>query len=128
MTMTIPPEKTRLLADAVVSRGGWYHGRSWLTAKDIKAAEKRWADRSYRRAPEEDYQCGGCKYFAALGSDYGICWCEDSSLDGAITFEHGGCNQHSARPLPSSRPKPEIVRGRIVGTQKRPDLVLNIED
>lgn len=90
------------LAQAKVEEGGWYSGRSWLTKKAIKAAEKRWWARSDRDAIKEDdaphhipFQCGGCKFFAALGADWGICWCVDSARDGSIVWEHGGCRQHS---------------------------------
>lgn len=82
------------LAQAEVERGGWYIGR-WLTPSERKAAEHRWADRSYQHRADEDYQCGGCRFFAALGMDYGICVNPASRLDGSITFEHGGCPQHS---------------------------------
>lgn len=40
-------------------------------------------------------QCGGCAWFAATGSDYGICANPASPLDGSITFEHGGCYAHT---------------------------------
>jgi hypothetical protein len=40
-------------------------------------------------------QCGGCRFFAALDGDYGICCNELSPNDGRVTFEHGGCIQHS---------------------------------
>lgn len=91
------------LAQAQVTEGGWYDGRSWLTAKEIAAAEERWAKRSYATGVYEGkgamqwiaHQCGGCKFFAALGNDYGICWNKKSPHDGAITFEHGGCGEHS---------------------------------
>lgn len=82
------------LAQASVERGGWYYGR-WLTPKERKAAEKRWADRSYTHRRDANYQCGGCRFFAALGMDYGICANRDSEQDGSITFEHGGCSEHS---------------------------------
>lgn len=82
------------LAQAIVTRGGWYYGK-WLTPTERAAAEKRWAARSYRRRTDESLQCGGCRFFAALGLDYGICANPDSPLDGNITFEHGGCRAHS---------------------------------
>lgn len=69
----------------------------------LRAAEKRWARRSYRpEAHSEEfggieYQCGGCRFFAATGSDYGVCFNERSPLDGCVCFEHGGCLGHSER-------------------------------
>ena len=88
------------LAQAEVEEGGWYYGRTWLTAKHIKEAERRWAERAYVGAPVEEsgylpYQCGGCKFFAAYGADYGVCWNVRSPRDGMIMFEHGGCGEHS---------------------------------
>jgi hypothetical protein len=89
-----------IIADAKVTDGGWYHG-AWLTLKDIKAAEDRWKDRCYATGVRDygdfiSYQCGGCRFFAATGSDWGICCNAASPHDGAMTFEHGGCDQHSS--------------------------------
>ena len=97
------------LAQTEVSEGGWYNGRSWLTDKAIQEANQRWAMRSYdTRADkhiDEDilphyelgcFQCGGCKFAAMSGADFGICWNKDSPLDGCIIFEHGGCVKHSS--------------------------------
>lgn len=84
----------RRLAQAVVMRGGWYFGPA-LSDADRDAAEERWVSRSYRYRSDEGRQCGGCAYFAALGSDFGICANAASPLDGAVTFEHGGCPMHS---------------------------------
>ena len=81
------------LAQAKVERGGW--SRRWLSADERERAERRWADRSYSHRVDGDKQCGGCRYFAATGMDFGICGNPKSPLDGAITFEHGGCGQHS---------------------------------
>ena len=83
------------LAQAKVERGGWYAGK-WLTRDERLHAERRWTARSYEHHANEDAQCGGCRFFAALGMDYGICANPASPLDGAITFEHGGCPQHSS--------------------------------
>lgn len=82
------------LAQAVVTRGGWYGGK-WLTPVERKAAEERWKTRSYAYRTDQSYQCGGCRFFAATGLDYGICANPVSPLDGQITFEHGGCAEHS---------------------------------
>jgi len=84
------------LAQATVTRGGWYNARPWLSTLDLRAAEQRWIERSYAHRADEDLQCGGCRYFAATGSDFGICTNGASLLDGQITFEHGGCNAHSS--------------------------------
>lgn len=85
---------TSRLAQAVVTRGGWYGGR-WLRPIDRHVAEDRWAKRSYANRTDEMLQCGGCRFFAATGLDFGICANEKSPLDGSITFEHGGCARHS---------------------------------
>lgn len=82
------------LAQAPVTRGGWYEGRA-LTPAERKAAEDRWVGRSYRFRAHESLQCGGCAYFAATGADFGICANPASPLDGSITFEHGGCAEHA---------------------------------
>ena len=85
---------TRRLAQAEVERGGWYYGK-WLTKEERKEAEKRWVGRSYKFRHDDEFQCGGCRFFAALGMDYGICANSASPLDGSITFEHGGCEEHT---------------------------------
>lgn len=94
-------ERHFTLAQARCSTGGWSADIA-PTPDEIGRAEKRWALRSYRddaRAadPDCEYQCGGCRFFAATGSDYGICWNEHSPMDGLVVFEHGGCLQHSER-------------------------------
>ncbi len=93
---------SKLFDDTTVTEGGWYWGRKWMTAKFIIAAENRWVQHSYETGKEQpDYkdwiahQCGGCRYFAALDLDYGICCDEYSTNDGRVTFEHGGCIKHS---------------------------------
>lgn len=107
-----------------VSEGGWLIGRKWMTAKFMRQAETRWVKHSYstradnilkiggllwdpeaaKRLQEIDdeydltagcAQCGGCRWFAALDGDYGVCCNKLSLNDGRITFEHGGCIQHS---------------------------------
>lgn len=93
------------LAQVEVERGGWYYGK-WLTKDERKAAEARWTGRSYKFRLDDEYQCGGCRFFAATGMDYGICANPASPLDGSITFEHGGCEEHSvlvARRMTSRR-------------------------
>jgi len=108
-----------LFGDTGVSEGGWLIGRKWMTAKIMKDAEVRWVKHSYQtradnimkigypdaeklRKIDEKYdlsagcgQCGGCRWFAALDADYGICCNLESPNDGRVTFEHGGCIQHS---------------------------------
>ena len=97
------------IAQMTVSEGGWYQGRSWLTKGGIEEAEDRWVKRCYETRADktcpstvpreygdgETLQCGGCKFSAMVGGDFGICWNEKSPLDGCIIFEHGGCKQHS---------------------------------
>lgn len=92
------------LAQIACEPGGWVEP---IVAPDpavLRAAEQRWAARSHR--PEAcarvdgypdwiEHQCGGCRWFAAAGADYGICFNEKSPLDGMVTFEHGGCLEHS---------------------------------
>ncbi len=88
------------LAQAECDVGGWAPGRKPKSSL-LKQAERRWVTRSFDARPKDDedwdYQCGGCTFFAALGADFGICWNQDSPLDGCISFEHGGCPQHSGR-------------------------------
>jgi len=91
-----------LFDDTPISEGGWFYGRKWMTAKSLVKAEKRWVKRCYQTGKEQpDYdnwiahQCGGCRWFAALDSDWGICCNESSPNDGRVVFEHGGCINHS---------------------------------
>lgn len=89
------------LAQATCSLGGWSYEPP-PSADEIAAANKRWALRSYRLDVVDasgwvEHQCGGCRFMAALGADYGICWNERSPMDGMIIFEHGGCLEHSQR-------------------------------
>ena len=87
-----------------VTEGGWLKGR-WMSAKHLKACVDRWVGRSYETAKEQpdydainecaSYQCGGCRWFAAIDADYGFCCNLDSPNEGRITFEHGGCKAHS---------------------------------
>ena len=84
------------LAQVKVTRGGWYNEQPWFTKADLAAIERRWIDRSYAARIDEDRQCGGCRWFAATGLDFGICANPASVLDGAVTFEHGGCDRHSS--------------------------------
>ena len=93
--------------DTVVNEGGWYGGRKWMTAKYLKACVNRWVKRSYETGEQEPdcelgkwgkwipHQCGGCRWFAALDLDYGFCCNLDSQNEGRVTFEHGGCKEHS---------------------------------
>lgn len=85
-----------------ITEGGWYRGRKWMTAKYLTACVRRWVMRSYDTGKEQpDYaeeiphQCGGCRWFAVLDSDYGFCCNPQSPNEGRITFEHGGCKEHS---------------------------------
>lgn len=89
-----------------VFEGGWYKGRSWMTAKFFTAALARWVRNSYETGQaqppvagwgpgEVPHQCGGCRWHAAFDSDYGFCCNEASPNDGRVVFEHGGCAEHS---------------------------------
>jgi hypothetical protein len=87
------------LAQIQCEVGGWSKGPP-PTAGEISAAEQRWTLRSYREEvrDEDGYienQCGGCRFFAASGLDFGICWNQRSPRDGCVVFEHGGCSRHS---------------------------------
>lgn len=93
--------RPRYVAQALAAPGGWRDG-PWLTDVEIKGAEERWTKRSYAPdASEADgeirLQCGGCRYFAAFGADFGVCCNGVSRFDGLIVFEHGGCLNHSER-------------------------------
>lgn len=88
------------LAQITCSPGGWANSFDLPTEEERKSAEKRWALRAYLDEVKDEHghiehQCGGCRYFAATGSDYGICWNEKSPMDGMVCQEHGGCLQHS---------------------------------
>lgn len=87
-----------MVAQAEAGRGGWFYGQ-WLTKEEIEAAEKRWVKAAYQDRSSDEYQCGGCRFFAAFGADYGVCCNPDSCKDGRVMFEHGGCNVHSVRIL-----------------------------
>lgn len=88
-----------------IHQGGWTklgNLEDWMTTTDLENIESRIIDRSYSTAPkregdEDDIiaQCGGCKWFASLNSDWGICCNEKSPQDGRIMFEHSGCKEHS---------------------------------
>ena len=85
-----------LLDGLTVSEGGWNYSKTWMTRADAQAALSRWARKSYEtRGDDDEFQCGGCKFVAAIDTDYGICWNPASPNDGRIVFEHGGCHQHS---------------------------------
>ncbi len=88
-----------------VSEGGWV-GRRWLTTPELRSSRERWVQASYEhdgkaleKAREQEggiIQCGGCRFFAALDGDFGLCCNPRSWFDGRATFEHGGCKQHSS--------------------------------
>lgn len=94
----------KTIAQAEASEGGWTDRKDWLTQDEADAAEKRWAMRSYLPRYDDNYQCGGCRFFAAFGADYGVCCNVASAMDGNITFEHGGCEQHSVKVTHTSSP------------------------
>ena len=83
-----------------ISEGGWI-GCKWMTTDELWAALDRWVKRSYATAPPESaqlgglYQCGGCRFFGAFDSDYGLCCNPLSVNDGRVVFEHGGCEHAS---------------------------------
>ncbi len=95
-----------------LSEGGWL-GRSWMTTRELEAAKERWIKASYRasgKAFEERLaheggwiQCGGCRFFAAFDGDFGLCGNPASSMDGHVTFEHGGCENHSNLSVPREK-------------------------
>ena len=65
----------------------------WI--EKMKAVEGRYGPPKYDLA-----QCGGCSYYipleGSIGMDWGACSSKDSSFDGRVTFEHHGCDSHSA--------------------------------
>jgi len=107
-----------------VSEGGWL-SHKWMTAKFMNRIVDKWVRDSYEtradnylkthkndmaisplieklKEIDNDYdltagcaQCGGCRWYAAIDGDYGFCFNQDSPNEGRITFEHGGCIQHS---------------------------------
>lgn len=92
---------SKLFSDINISEGGW-NGHRWMTTRELRAAVKRWVKHSYETGEEQpgyrgfiNDQCGGCRYFGAFDSDYGVCCNAASPNDGRITFEHGGCEGHS---------------------------------
>lgn len=97
-----PSWKTFVIFDHTkVSQGGWSDGK-WMTAKYMRERVKNWVRQSYKTGEEQpnydewiEHQCGGCRWFAALDSDYGLCFNIHSPNEGRITFEHGGCKSHS---------------------------------
>ena len=74
----------------------------WMTVNELLAVEARAFKACYGTAiPEEEtaygpFQCGLCRWFAAVGGDWGLCGCKDSPHDCRMVFEHGGCREHSA--------------------------------
>lgn len=87
--------ESRLFSRITVSQGGWTS--QWVSTRELRAALRRWIESEYKANPPEvseqagPYQCGGCRFFLALDSDYGICANTDSPYDGRIVFEHIGC-------------------------------------
>jgi hypothetical protein len=89
-----------------LEEGGWC-GRRWMTTPELEKAQARWIKQSYQasgpafeeRLKEEGgwIQCGGCRFFGAFDGDFGLCCNPESPMDGHVTFEHGGCDQHSNR-------------------------------
>ena len=62
----------------------------------------RWAQGQHRPMDDPGYrdewyaeQCGGCRFWIALGGvlgdDYGVCANAVSPRDGRVQFEHDGC-------------------------------------
>ena len=105
-----------------VTEGGWMIGRKWMTAKHMSGLVHKWVMQSFAtradtylkkefstevdieklKQIDQEYdlsagcgQCGGCRWFAAIDGDYGFCFNQNSPNEGRITFEHGGCIQHS---------------------------------
>lgn len=86
---------SKIFSNIEVSQGGWAY--RWVTTRELRAALNRWVSQEYKASPPEvtvaagAYQCGGCRFFLALDSDYGICGNAASRYDGRIVFEHIGC-------------------------------------
>ena len=88
-------KKSKMFSDIEVTNGGWTD--RWVTTRELRAALDRWINQEYKANPPEvteqagAYQCGGCRFFLALDSDYGLCASKDSPYDGKVVFEHVGC-------------------------------------
>lgn len=100
-----------------IEEGGWC-GPKWMTTDELWAALERWVKHSYESAPPESaqfggaYQCGGCRYFGAFDSDYGLCCNPKSPNDGHVVFEHGGCEYSTGIELD--------IEGRRLGKHETP--------
>lgn len=92
-----------------VSEGGWFDAggkrANWISPAQLRAVEKANFERAkaievalYGTGKDAwvEHQCGGCRWFGALNSDWGICCGEKSPQYGQITFEHTGCAEHSS--------------------------------
>ena len=91
-------QRAELFFGVFVTPGGW--ADEWPTVEEMESATIRWADGSYATVvPEEEtghvLQCGGCAFVLALDGDWCLCTNAASPHDGRVTFEHGGCRQHS---------------------------------
>ncbi|WP_369185561.1 DUF3027 domain-containing protein [Streptomyces sp. Y1] len=78
--------------------------------EEMGAIRDRWIGRRNRDPGKPEYraewygeQCGFCRYWfpmvGKLGLDYGACANGKSEFDGAVRFEHDGCEvfEHSGR-------------------------------
>lgn len=93
-----------------ISEGGWFYGKTWMTAADAAEARSRWYRARDAESPKDEHnyvehQCGGCKFFGDLDGNWGLCWNARSPQDGRLVFEHNGCTEHSEltlSPIPAS--------------------------
>ncbi|MFE2885953.1 DUF3027 domain-containing protein [Streptomyces sp. NPDC059272] len=71
--------------------------------EELDAIHARWIGKRNRRTDDPGYQeawydeqCGACRFWFPLsgnmGSDYGACANGASPFDGAVRFEHDGCD------------------------------------
>lgn len=73
----------------VVMTGGWSDPASRALYETVWPSEPE-----CQAAYEDGRQCGGCSYFAALNSDWGLCAHPSSRHSLETVFEHFTCPSH----------------------------------
>ncbi|MCX5401272.1 DUF3027 domain-containing protein [Streptomyces sp. NBC_00102] len=76
------------------AHNGECHAR-WAASSNRSTGDPGYRDEWY------DAQCGGCRFWIALGGelgqDYGACTNSGSAFDGRVRFEHDGCAVFTVR-------------------------------